>query len=41
MAGNVKVWSWNPNRLRDLALDIAVPLLFAVLTAGFFVLAAR
>ena len=41
MAGNVKVWNWNPNRLRDLALDIAVPLLFAVLTAGFFVLAAR
>lgn len=41
MAANAKVWSWNPNRLRDLALDIAVPLLFAVLTAGFFVLAAR
>ena len=31
----------NPNHWWDLVLDITVPLVFAVLTAGFFVLAAQ
>jgi len=32
---------WNPNRWQDLFLDITIPLVFAVITAGFFVLAAQ
>jgi hypothetical protein len=39
MDANVRSLHWNPNRWRDLVLDVTVPLVFAVATAGFFVLA--
>jgi hypothetical protein len=32
---------WTPNRWQDLFLDVTVPLIFALLTAGFFALAAQ
>jgi hypothetical protein len=41
MAANVKSPNWNPDRWRDLLLDVTVPLFFAVMTAGFFALAAQ
>lgn len=41
MNATVRPMHWNPNRMRDLVLDIAIPLIFAVLTAAFFVLAAQ
>jgi hypothetical protein len=39
MNENVRPIRWNPNRWLDLVLDVTVPLIFAVLTAAFFVLA--
>jgi hypothetical protein len=40
MEANLKPLHWIPTRWQDLFLDVTVPLVFAVLTAGFFVLAA-
>jgi hypothetical protein len=41
MDANARPMHWNPHHWRDLVLDITVPLVFAILTAGFFVLAAQ
>ncbi len=41
MTADTKPLKWNPNRWQDLFLDVTVPLLFAILTAGFFALAAQ
>lgn len=32
---------WNPNRWQDLVLDISIPLIFALVTAAFFIFAAQ
>jgi hypothetical protein len=41
MDGNVKWLTWTSEHWQELLIDLSVPLAFAVLTAGFFVLAAR
>jgi hypothetical protein len=37
----VKPLRWTPIRWQDRFFDVAVPLVFALLTAGFFAMAAR
>ena len=41
MEGNTKPRATNPTQWQDLFLDVIVPLVFAILTAGFWVLAAQ
>jgi hypothetical protein len=41
MDADVTPQRWTMNRWQDLVLDVTIPLVFAVLTAGFLVLAAQ
>ena len=41
MDANEKSPGWKHHRWQDLALDVTVPLVFAVMTAGFFALVAQ
>ena len=41
MTSDVRAPGFDPTRWRDLLLDVTVPLFLAVMTAGFFALAAQ